>query len=145
MDTYDNLILKTKTSYEYFERFCTKAKYYLLIDDDVSFNPSKIMKKLDEQDSQNVIFGKRWNRAKGEQFLKANLNLSKAHDHPWLIEKGIKISQDQWEKQFWPDYIAGPCAFMTAESARDMAKTATNTKKALTIPIEGTTLIKINL
>jgi len=123
MDTYDNLILKTKTSYEYFERFCAKAKYYLLIDDDVTFNPTKIMKKLDEQDSQNVIFGKRWNHAK-------------AHDHPWLKEKGISISQDQWQKQLWPDYIAGPCAFMTAESARDMAKTAAITKKALTIPIE---------
>jgi len=123
IDTYDNLILKTKTSYEFFEKFCKEAKYYLLIDDDVTFNPSKIMEKLEEQASQNLIFGKRWNHAK-------------AHDHPWLKEKGITISQDQWEKNFWPDYIAGPCAFMTAESARNMAKTAANTKKALTIPIE---------
>jgi hypothetical protein len=140
MDTYDNLILKTKTSYEYFERFCAKAKYYLLIDDDVTFNPTKIMKKLDEQDSQNVIFGKRWNHAKGRRPVKPYFNPVKAHDHPWLKEKGISISQDQWQKQLWPDYIAGPCAFMTAESARDMAKTAAITKKALTIPIEGTHL-----
>ena len=64
MDTYDNLILKTKTSYEYFERFCKEAKYYLLIDDDVSFNPGKIMTKLEEQASQNIIFGKRWQCSK---------------------------------------------------------------------------------
>ena len=37
-DTYDNLILKTKTSYEYFEQYCKKAKYYLLMDDDVTFS-----------------------------------------------------------------------------------------------------------
>ncbi|CBY11533.1 unnamed protein product [Oikopleura dioica] len=125
MDTYDNLILKTKTSYEYFERFCKEAKYYVLIDDDVSFNPAKIMTKLEEQASQNIIFGKRWNHAK-------------AHANAWLKEKGISISQEQWEKHDWPDYIAGPCAFMTAESARDMARTASITKKAMTIPIEGT-------
>ena len=140
MDTYDNLILKTKTSYEYFERFCKEAKYYLLIDDDVSFNPAKIMTKLEEQASQNIIFGKRWNHAKGRQPREPFSNSSKAHANAWLKEKGISISQEQWEKHDWPDYIAGPCAFMTAESARNMARTASVTKKAMTIPIEGTSI-----
>ena len=49
VDTYDNLILKTKTAYEYFERFCPSARFFLLIDDDVSFNPTKIIKKLKEK------------------------------------------------------------------------------------------------
>ncbi|CAG5103134.1 Oidioi.mRNA.OKI2018_I69.chr1.g632.t1.cds [Oikopleura dioica] len=115
-DTYDNLILKTKSSYEYFERFCGSAKFYLLIDDDVAFYPAKIIEKLGEEGAKDTILGKRWNKAK-------------AHNHPWLKEKGITISEDQWAKQFWPDYIAGPCAFMTAESARSMANVAQMTKK----------------
>ena len=94
MDTYDNLILKTKTSYEYFERFCKEAKYYLLIDDDVSFNLGKIMTKLEEQASQNIIFGKR-NHAKGRQPLEPFSNSFKAHGTAWQKEKGISISQDQ--------------------------------------------------
>ena len=68
VDTYDNLILKTKTAYEYFERFCPSARFFLLIDDDVSFNPTKIIKKLKEKKSKNVIFGKRWNRTRGKYF-----------------------------------------------------------------------------
>ena len=66
-----------------------------------------------------------------------NLNPSfLAHTHPWLEQKGIEISFEQWEKTTWPDYIAGLCVFMTAESARKMAQTAAITKKAVTIPIE---------
>ena len=86
------------------------------------------MKKLAEKESQNTIFGKEW---------KTGGDGTKAHDHWWLKEKGITITLDQWEKEYWPDYIAGPFAFMTAETARIMAKTAANTKKAQTIPIEG--------
>ena len=127
MDTYDNLLLKTKTSYEYFEQFCSKAKYFLLIDDDVTFSPLKIMKKLDKKKSQNTIFGKKWSRGEA----------TKAHDHWWLKAKGIEISQEQWEKEYWPDYSAGSCAFMTAETARIMANTAAITKKAETVPKEG--------
>ena len=60
-----------------------------------------------------------------------------AHNNPWLKTNGITISLEQWEKPVWPDYIMGTCVFMTGESARKIAKTASITRKAKTIPIEG--------
>ena len=65
-DTYENLILKTKTSYEYFERFCGSAKFYLLIDDDVAFYPAKIIEKLEENEAKDTLFGMRWNKVNGK-------------------------------------------------------------------------------
>ena len=66
LDTYDNLILKTKTAYEYFEKYCKEANNFLLIDDDVVFNFDAIMNKLRKEEAQNVIYGERLNQEDGK-------------------------------------------------------------------------------
>ena len=140
LDTYDNLILKTKTAYEYFEKYCNEANNFLLIDDDIVFDFGAIMNILRKEESQNVIYGERLDQQDGKDFsFDFNFMIIKitAHTHPWLIQKGIEISLEQWEKPVWPDYITGTCVFMTADSARKMGQVAATSRKALTIPIEG--------
>ena len=65
LDTYDNLILKTKTAYEYFEKYCNEANNFLLIDDDIDFDFGAIMNILRKEESQNVIYGERLDQQDG--------------------------------------------------------------------------------
>jgi hypothetical protein len=66
LDTYENLILKTKTAYEYFEQYCKEANNFMLIDDDVVFNFGAIMNILRKEEAQNIIYGKRLDQQDGK-------------------------------------------------------------------------------
>ena len=68
LDTYDILILKTKTAYEYFEKYCNEANNFLLIDDDIVFDFGAIMNILRKEESQNVIYGERLDQQDGKDF-----------------------------------------------------------------------------
>lgn len=104
-----NLPLKTKVAYEYLQSCKSTPRYFLVHDDDTWVNLPLMMKRMDEEDGENRIFGR---IRKGEP------------RGPWAIEKDLAVNKTIWLPDYWPSWVAGPCIFMRGETAIVLADTA---------------------
>lgn len=120
-DSYANLPLKTKVAYEYLKSCKSTPRYFLVHDDDTWVNLPKMMKRMDEKDGANRIFGR---IRKGEP------------RGPWAKEKDLAVNKTIWLPDYWPIWVAGPCTFMKGETAIILADTAERTNWEGIIPIE---------
>ncbi|XP_015112319.1 beta-1,3-galactosyltransferase 5 isoform X2 [Diachasma alloeum] len=111
LDSYSNLTLKTISTLEWVDTYCSNAKFLLKTDDDIFINIPRLLSFVEEHEGQrNVIFGKlahKWKPFRDEQ--------SKYY-----------ISSAQYKPVLYPDFMTGPAYLLSGDVINKLYESALN-------------------
>lgn len=103
LDSYSNLTLKTISTLEWVDTYCSKVKYLLKTDDDMFINVPRLLAFVYKHaKDRNVIFGrlaKKWKPIRNRK--------SKYY-----------VSQAQFQQPVFPDFTTGPAYLLSSDTVR---------------------------
>lgn len=109
LDSYSNLTLKTISTLEWVDSYCSKVKFVLKTDDDMFINVPRLQAfTIKHAKDKNVIFGrlaKKWKPIRNKK--------SKYY-----------VSQAQFEHATFPDFTTGPAYLLSSDIVRKLYDTA---------------------
>lgn len=105
LDSYSNLTLKTISTLEWVDSYCSKVKYILKTDDDMFINVPRLQGfAIMHAKDKNVIFGrlaKKWKPIRSKK--------SKYY-----------VSQTQFKHTVFPDFTTGPAYLLSSDIVRKL-------------------------
>ncbi|XP_055312627.1 beta-1,3-galactosyltransferase 5 isoform X2 [Sitodiplosis mosellana] len=107
IDSYNNLTLKTISSLEWVDTYCSRAAYILKTDDDMFINVLRLMAFIDKhrlEERQKIIFGrlaKRWKPIRNKR--------SKYY-----------VSPQQYFPSVFPQFTTGPAYLISGSAIHDL-------------------------
>ncbi|XP_034231457.1 beta-1,3-galactosyltransferase 5-like [Thrips palmi] len=111
VDSYNNLTLKTISTLEWVDNYCSEVKFILKTDDDMFINVNKLMAFITKHaDVKRTIFGrlaKKWKPIRNKK--------SKYY-----------VSPQQYKRVVFPDFTTGPAYLMSQDVVHDLYTTALN-------------------
>ncbi|XP_013387756.1 uncharacterized protein LOC106156873 [Lingula anatina] len=99
-DSYENLPTKTALMLHWFSQFCRDAKYLIKMDDDMYFNPRKLLETLEEIPDHMVLAGKMIFHARVQRNPKNK----------------FYVSEEEYPYPYWPNYVAGGMYIVSADA-----------------------------
>ncbi|KAF7989688.1 hypothetical protein HCN44_008362 [Aphidius gifuensis] len=110
-DSYSNLTLKTISTLEWTNKYCSKAKFLLKTDDDMFINVPRLLSFIKKHDKiKNIIYGrlaKKWKPIRNKK--------SKYY-----------VSQGQFKSQYFPDFTTGPAYLLSNDIINRLYEAALN-------------------
>ncbi|XP_015112322.1 beta-1,3-galactosyltransferase 1 isoform X2 [Diachasma alloeum] len=109
IDSYSNLTLKTISTLEWVNTYCSEAKFLLKTDDDMFINIPRLLSFIDKhKNTTNAIFGRL------------------AHNWKPIRNKKSKyyVSQAQYKPLQYPDFTTGPAYLLPRNVTRALYETA---------------------
>lgn len=110
-DSYSNLTLKTISTLEWVDSYCSKVKFLLKTDDDMFINVPRLQAfTIKHSRDKNVIFGrlaKKWKPIRNKK--------SKYY-----------VSQTQFKHTVFPDFTTGPAYLLSSDVVRKLYDAALN-------------------
>lgn len=111
IDSYSNLTLKTISTLEWVDSYCSKVKFLLKTDDDMFINVPRLQSfALKHAKNRNVIFGrlaKKWKPIRNKK--------SKYY-----------VSKTQFKNDMFPDFTTGPAYLLSTDIIRNLYEAALN-------------------
>jgi hypothetical protein len=111
IDSYTNLTLKTISTLEWVDSYCSEVKFVLKTDDDMFINVPRLASFINKhRHDKNVVFGKlakKWKpvRSKSSKYF---------------------VSIAQYKKPFYPDFCTGPAYLMSSDVVHNLYEGALN-------------------
>ena len=111
LDSYSNLTLKTISTLEWVDNYCSEVRYVLKTDDDMFINVPRLVSFINKHKrDKNVIFGKlakKWKpvRSKSSKYF---------------------VSLAQYKNAFYPDFCTGPAYLMSSDIIHNLYESALN-------------------
>lgn len=105
IDTYSNLTLKTISTLEWVDSYCSAVKYLLKTDDDMFINVPRLLAFVNKHaKDRNVIFGRLARKWKPIRNRKSK----------------YYVSQAQFQQSVFPDFTTGPAYLLSSDTVRRM-------------------------
>lgn len=111
LDSYFNLTLKTISTLEWVDTYCSEVRFVLKTDDDMFINVPRLVSFINKhRKDKNVIFGKvarKWKpvRNKSSKYF---------------------VSLAQYKPTFYPDFCTGPAYLMSSDVVHNLHEAALN-------------------
>ncbi|XP_014469067.1 PREDICTED: beta-1,3-galactosyltransferase 5-like [Dinoponera quadriceps] len=103
LDSYSNLTLKTISTLEWVDSYCSKVKYLLKTDDDMFINVPRLLAFVNKHArDRNVIFGRLARKWKPIRNRKSK----------------YYVSQAQFQQSVFPDFTTGPAYLLSSDTVR---------------------------
>jgi len=103
VDTYSNLTLKTISTLEWVDSYCSEVKYLLKADDDMFINVPRLLAFVNKHaKDRNVIFGRLARKWKPIRNRKSK----------------YYVSQAQFQQSVFPDFTTGPAYLLSSDTVR---------------------------
>lgn len=103
LDSYSNLTLKTISTLEWVDSYCSKVKYLLKTDDDMFINVPRLLAFVNKHaKDRNVIFGRLARKWKPIRNRKSK----------------YYVSQAQFQQSIFPDFTTGPAYLLSSDTLR---------------------------
>lgn len=103
LDSYSNLTLKTISTLEWVDAYCSKIKYLLKTDDDMFINVPRLLAFVYKHaKDRNVIFGRLARKWKPIRNRKSK----------------YYVSQAQFQQSIFPDFTTGPAYLLSSDTVR---------------------------
>lgn len=103
LDSYSNLTLKTISTLEWVNTYCSKVKYLLKTDDDMFINVPRLLAFVNKHaKDRNVIFGRLARKWKPIRNRKSK----------------YYVSQAQFQQSVFPDFTTGPAYLLSSDTVR---------------------------
>ncbi|XP_072756340.1 beta-1,3-galactosyltransferase 5 [Anoplolepis gracilipes] len=103
LDSYSNLTLKTISTLEWVDTYCSKVKYLLKTDDDMFINVPRLLAFINKHaKDRNVIFGRLARKWKPIRNRKSK----------------YYVSQAQFQQPIFPDFTTGPAYLLSSDTVR---------------------------
>ncbi|XP_032677333.1 beta-1,3-galactosyltransferase 5-like [Odontomachus brunneus] len=103
LDSYSNLTLKTISTLEWVDSYCSKVKYLLKTDDDMFINVPRLLAFVNKHaKDRNVIFGRLARKWKPIRNRKSK----------------YYVSQAQFQQSVFPDFTTGPAYLLSSDTLR---------------------------
>ncbi|KAG5341871.1 B3GN5 glucosaminyltransferase, partial [Acromyrmex heyeri] len=103
LDSYSNLTLKTISTLEWVDTYCSKVKYLLKTDDDMFINVPRLLAFVYKHvKDRNVIFGRLARKWKPIRNRKSK----------------YYVSQAQFQQSVFPDFTTGPAYLLSSDTVR---------------------------
>ncbi|KAL6437914.1 hypothetical protein ACFW04_004314 [Cataglyphis niger] len=103
LDSYSNLTLKTISTLEWVDTYCSKVKYLLKTDDDMFINVPRLLAFVNKHaKDRNVIFGRLARKWKPIRNRKSK----------------YYVSQTQFQQSIFPDFTTGPAYLLSSDTVR---------------------------
>ncbi|XP_071558728.1 beta-1,3-galactosyltransferase 5 isoform X2 [Temnothorax nylanderi] len=103
LDSYSNLTLKTISTLEWVDTYCSKVKYLLKTDDDMFINVPRLLAFVYKHaKDRNVIFGRLARKWKPIRNRKSK----------------YYVSQAQFQQTIFPDFTTGPAYLLSSDTVR---------------------------
>jgi len=103
VDTYSNLTLKTISTLEWVDSYCSEVRYLLKADDDMFINVPRLLAFVNKHaKDRNVIFGRLARKWKPIRNRKSK----------------YYVSQAQFQQSVFPDFTTGPAYLLSSDTVR---------------------------
>lgn len=103
LDSYSNLTLKTISTLEWVDAYCSKVRYLLKTDDDMFINVPRLLAFVNKHaKDRNVIFGRLARKWKPIRNRKSK----------------YYVSQTQFQQSVFPDFTTGPAYLLSSDTVR---------------------------
>lgn len=103
VDSYSNLTLKTISTLEWVDSYCSKVKYLLKTDDDMFINVPRLLAFVNKHSrDRNIIFGRLARKWKPIRNRKSK----------------YYVSQAQFQQTVFPDFTTGPAYLLSSDTVR---------------------------
>ncbi|KAL6259266.1 hypothetical protein P5V15_009184 [Pogonomyrmex californicus] len=103
LDSYSNLTLKTISTLEWVDTYCSKVKYLLKTDDDMFINVPRLLAFVYKHaKDRNIIFGRLARKWKPIRNRKSK----------------YYVSQAQFQQPIFPDFTTGPAYLLSSDTVR---------------------------
>lgn len=111
LDSYSNLTLKTISTLEWVDTYCSKVKYVLKTDDDMFINVPRLLAFIYKHaKNRNVIFGRLARKWKPIRNRKSK----------------YYVSQTQFQQSVFPDFTTGPAYLLSSDTICRLYNAALN-------------------
>ncbi|XP_029177621.1 beta-1,3-galactosyltransferase 1-like [Nylanderia fulva] len=111
LDSYSNLTLKTISTLQWVDTYCSKVKYLLKTDDDMFINVPRLLAFVNKHaKDHNVIFGRLARKWKPIRNRKSK----------------YYVSQTQFQQSVFPDFTTGPAYLLSSDTVRRLYDAALN-------------------
>lgn len=111
LDSYSNLTLKTISTLEWVNTYCSRVKYLLKTDDDMFINVPRLLAFVNKHArDRNVIFGRLARKWKPIRNRKSK----------------YYVSQVQFQQSLFPDFTTGPAYLLSSDTVSRLYDAALN-------------------